>query len=205
MALHLRQTLTSAQASAILIELGWPKTGSLNAFSRAFQEGWNLGPALKVDGVVGPITSEALRTSLAMHRAGRGDASEHFSFNEFHCKCRATLAGCKGILVLRELLISLEKLRETNYPNGLTIVSGYRCPIWNHQAGGAIQSQHMFGAAADVQYMTDYRNVEALDAFAGIGKSASTNKVRHVDRRDRSGTNPTDSTCGRPAVWDYAV
>ena len=205
MALHLRQTLTAAQAAAILVELGWPKTGSLSAFVKAFQEGWHLGPALKVDGIVGPITSEALRTSLVMHRAGRGDASQHFSFNEFHCKCGATLAGCKGTLILRELLESLEKLRATNYPNGLTIVSGYRCQIWNHQAGGAIQSQHMYGAAADVQYATDYKNVEALDSFAGIGKSASTDKVRHVDRRDVSGTNPTDSTCLRPAVWNYAV
>lgn len=197
--------LTSNQARSILTQLGWPEIVPLSVAVPAFQEGWNLGKPLKPDGIVGPLTSGALRTSVNMLKTGQPTASAHFSFREFRCKCNGAGIGCKGILVLRELLTSLELLRVQFYPRGLSIVSGYRCPEYNHRIGGALQSQHMRGAAADIPYRAPVEAVSSLRAFAGIGKAKSSNLVRHVDRRDISGVNPTKSTTAYPAIWDYNV
>lgn len=198
------KSLTPAQVRVILAQLGWPQNVALDRAVRAFQEGWNLGPdPLKPDGVVGPLTSDALFASSARGNAGLPTASTHFSFHEFACKCGASAIGCKGVLVIRELLESLELLRERFYPHGLPIVSGYRCEVYNHHVGGARESQHIYGAAADVQYVVDWQHVAKNRLFAGIGKSARTGLVRHVDRRDVSGSNTTGSSLANPEVWDY--
>ena len=52
--------LTRAQATPMLLAIGFDnaKRDFVTAV-RGFQTGWNLGNALKVDGVVGPNTSAA--------------------------------------------------------------------------------------------------------------------------------------------------
>jgi hypothetical protein len=62
----------------------------------------------------------------------------------------------------------------------------------------------MFGSAADVAYLLSDDAVAGLHAFSGIGRSASTHKVRHVDRRDASGHNLTHGSTTAPTVWNYA-
>ena len=69
--------LTQAQATAYLRELGW-RIRSTNEFKQVvklFQESWNLGAALEVDGAVGTNTSAAIRISVARKRAGKPTAS----------------------------------------------------------------------------------------------------------------------------------
>jgi len=120
---------------------------------RAFQAGWALGPALDVDGLVGPKTTEAMELSVARLKAGQGSASRFFSFTELACEC--SYSDCRKIWVRRGLLKALDVLREKHYPGGLTIVSGCRCTRHNadvYRAKGQkpTDSIHIYGAAVDI-------------------------------------------------------
>lgn len=197
-------TYSQAQSIAILRNLGF-RVRSTNEYIqvlKTFQGGYNLGAWLTVDGRNGPLTSAALARSNAAKSKGTGTASAHFSFTEFRCTCKGAFYKCRYILVKRELLQSLEKYRNLAGPVG--IVSGYRCPDRNKAVGGASSSQHMYGAAADVNYSQYSSKVKSLHAFAGIGQSASSHKVRHMDRRDWSGVNPTHGTISYPTIWNYS-
>ena len=71
--------------------------------------------------------------------------SEHFSSNEFACRC-----GCGACEVSPELVTVLEDAR-AHFNAPLTIVSGRRCIAHNAKVGGAKSSQHLLGTAADIQ------------------------------------------------------
>lgn len=195
--------MTRAHMIGGLKTLGWKcrNPAEVDRALRDFQRGWNLGPALLVDGKNGPLTRTALRTSLNRRKAGKPDASEHFDFREFACKCGGRRAGCAVIRVHRELLGSLEDYRAFAGPT--EIVSGYRCPAHNASVGGASSSQHVYGSAADVRPVLKTLTVARRRVFAGIGYQGSTGLVRHVDRRDVSGNNPTCGTLARPTTWRY--
>lgn len=186
-----------------LREFGWSGQ-DVTADVKDFQRGYALGPALLVDGKVGPLTREAIRHALREHRAGRPDASAWFSFGEFLCSCGGRYDGCRRVRVLRELLVALDGYR--NAVGGpVHILSGYRCPEHNRRVGGATSSQHMYGAAADVSYRLSWKDVQRLRLFGGIGRSKRSGQVRHVDVRQVSGHNLTSGTPERPTVWDYAA
>jgi Peptidase M15 len=195
-------TLSITEANGILRDLGWRPATIGSTALHDFQVGWALGSPLKVDNVLGPITSAALVRSRDRHRARQGDASPHFSFSEFRCKCPGYV-GCRSIWVRHDLLESLEGLRNASYRSGLSIASGCRCVRHNREVGGASQSQHLYGSAADVPYASSWRSVAALRLFGGIGYSRSTGLVRHVDRRDISGVNPTRGSRKAPTTWVY--
>lgn len=148
-----------------------------------FQEAWNLGPRLLVDGIPGPLTMSAARLSIRRRQSGLGDLSEHFSAHEFACRCGGGLPGCQRLLVKRELLQSLEGYR-SHLGQAVSIVSGYRCVERNMQVGGARNSQHIYGAAADLQPRLSHSTVQAFHLFAGIGYGPISGLVVHVDRRD---------------------
>ncbi len=70
--------------------------------------------------------------------------ARHFNATEFACP------HCKAIVLDPCLLLALVWLRDLiNAP--VKVNSGYRCPIHNAAVGGAPQSQHILGRAADVQ------------------------------------------------------
>lgn len=74
-----------------------------------------------------------------------GDLSEHFSRYEFRCKC-----GCGADHINPKLILVLQQLRYTvDMP--VTILSGVRCERHNQSVGGASESQHVLGNAADVR------------------------------------------------------
>lgn len=197
------KTLTTPQVAGVLYNLGWRvnTTGRLSQAIRDFQIGWNLGPALSVDGRVGPLTSSALLKSEANRRSGRGTVSANFSFSEFACKCNGAYANCRRIWIIRPLVQSLEVYR--GHAGRLAIVSGNRCPLHNRKVGGASQSQHMFGTAADVAKRYTPGAVRSWNAFAGIGYGQTSNEVCHVDRRDKSSHNPTGGSQTHPTSWVY--
>ena len=197
--------MNKTEITKALTTLGWRvrDDAEYGAAVRDFQRAWCLGPALLVDGKPGRATQQALTISLTRNRAGQPDASEHFAFREFICKCGGRFANCRRIRLHRGLLSGLEKMRAA-YGKPITIVSGYRCPSYNQKVGGASSSQHVYGAAADVNYVLHRTAVRRLRIFAGIGRSKSTSMVRHVDRRDVSGNNTTQGTVDQPTEWVYA-
>lgn len=82
--------------------------------------------------------------------------SEHFSKRELACKC----CGQPGP-IKTELIAALEALRElAGCP--LIVTSGYRCKSHNTAVGGAKDSQHIKGAAADIKAKT----LTPLELFA---------------------------------------
>ena len=197
--------LTNAQAKAMLTKLGFDNANrSFSVAVRGFQRGWNLGPALKVDSIFGPHTSDALRISYARHKAHKPDMSAHFSYKEFRCKDGGKFASCRRIWMLRAHVRRLEAYRHAIGDKPIRIVSGCRCKQYNKKVGGVSSSQHMFGAASDIDGRLTLKEKEKLELFAGLGFKQSTGKVIHVDSRDRGGHNPKGSSQKHPAHWKYA-
>lgn len=168
-----------------------------------FQRGWCLGVPLVIDGIPGPKTQAALKKSYANLIAKRGTASPHFSFSEFTCKCGGRYPDCERIHMLKGHINRLETYRsKVGVP--VAIVSGYRCLSHNKAVGGATNSQHLYGSATDILGLHVTAYIRALHLFAGLGYRASNGSVVHVDSRDISPVNTTNSTRTNPAMWKYA-
>lgn len=113
-----------------------------------------------------------------------GDLSKHFSRKEFACQC----GECEPIAVDFELVEVLEKLRE-HCGQPITITSSYRCKAHNKSVGGAKNSKHRLGIAADIQV----KNFPARDIAAyfrneypnkyGVGDYES---FTHIDVRQKA-------------------
>lgn len=73
--------------------------------------------------------------------------SEHFKSTEFDCPCARPT--CRFTAVDEELIHLLELLREQT--GALKINSGFRCNAHNAEVGGANESRHPMGQAADVR------------------------------------------------------
>lgn len=117
-------------------------------------------------------------------KAGRDYAlSPHFTLGEFACK-----NGADEVRYSTDLLDKLEELRSYG---GFTVSinSGYRTAAYNKKIGGASNSQHIKGTAADIVIRKDGKVVNAKLicclcqslGFKGIGY-ISANAV-HVDMR----------------------
>ena len=109
-----------------------------------------------------------------------GDLSEHFSRSEFECSC-----GCGTNTVDAELIDVLEGIRKfTGRP--IKINSGHRCKKNNRKVGGAPESMHLTGKAADIvvagldpEFV--YENLDtAFPSKYGIG---NYNTFTHIDVR----------------------
>lgn len=188
--------LTKSQTKKVqsdLRKIGWPLAvdGAYGPITkrtvRRFQQGWTF-KKLVADGIAGPNTRGAIKSCLS--KSGR--ASPHFKFSEFKSK------GNGDIWVKRKLLSGLEALRKAKGGKPLYIISGYRDPAHNKRVGGAPNSQHMKGTAADFSssYGASFSFVKGLRKFSGIGRYACNNLVTHVDVR-------TGSSTSSPAAWTY--
>lgn len=106
--------------------------------------------------------------------------TEHFTTDEFKCK------HC-GLMVKidQQLLEKLEKLRELS-GGPIVVTSGYRCPQHNAAIGGARDSYHVKGMAADIKSagISPEKLAEMADkiGFSGIGIYASW---VHLDTREK--------------------
>lgn len=106
-----------------------------------------------------------------------GDLSRNFNTKEFRCKC-----GCGKVRVDPRLVKGLQCMRD-NYGGPIKITSGFRCEAHNEAVGGASDSAHLVGAAADLSVETSkqrFRLVrEAVNAgFTRIGIGST---LIHVD------------------------
>ena len=73
--------------------------------------------------------------------------TENFHLAEFHCKSGADMPD-EVFKNIRALAFALQIIR-TELKAAITITSGYRSPAHNRTVGGAQNSQHMTGKAAD--------------------------------------------------------
>ena len=106
--------------------------------------------------------------------------SEHFTRQEFACKC-----GCGFNTVDIQLVQLLERVRE-HFGQPVYVTSGCRCPAHNERSGGGSKSQHLYGRAADIVVrdvdpddVADY--LENINPNGGVGRYSSWT---HVDSRD---------------------
>lgn len=186
----------------LLRRIGFPLTvdgvagaqtiGAVRVFQLGYVGDWRHPTVLTVDGIVGPKTSAALRFSAGLG----GRVSEHFTWREFACHCPR-----REIVVRRELVVGLERYRE-QVGRPVRIVSGYRDPEHNRLEGGASNSQHLYGSAADLDPVLSVGDVEALGVFSGIGFQGDSGLVRHVDVR-HAAVNTTGASVSSPATWAY--
>lgn len=115
--------------------------------------------------------------------------SAHFTQREFDCGC-----GCQIGSVDPRLVEGLELLRAVLGSKPLRITSGIRCVPHNKAVGGAPNSQHIFGRAADivvegVEPKLVFTTAEELGVFGGLGLSHT---FVHVDVRP-----------GERTLWAY--
>jgi hypothetical protein len=107
--------------------------------------------------------------------------SENFMSWEFRCHC------CGVVKVYEGVVSALEELRAI-VDGPLYVNSGYRCPAHNRAVGGAKNSYHMRGMAADIWSETVSPKVIAgyamlIPAIQGIGLYRN---FVHVDVRVES-------------------
>jgi uncharacterized protein YcbK (DUF882 family) len=80
-----------------------------------------------------------------------------------------------------ELVALLERIR-AHHGRAVRIVSGYRCPVHNAAIGGAANSMHMYGAAADLELGVLTAPEARSNGATGIGIKGTS--AIHVDVRD---------------------
>lgn len=102
-----------------------------------------------------------------------GDLRLNFSRSEFKCPHCGRLEGPSD-----RLLDALQALR-TAKGRALTIISGYRCPTKNAAVGGASNSRHMAGDAADIP--GGYATVDDCQRAGFVSVGVRHGRVIHVD------------------------
>ena len=123
--------------------------------------------------------------------------SPHFKLREFQSK-----DGADKVLISDELLAKLEELRAYG-GFVITINSGYRSAAHNKKVGGASNSSHTRGLAADVKVKKDgsYVSAELICAlcqtlgFKGVALNKGSGYSVHLDMRP-SGTYRGDERNG---------
>lgn len=115
--------------------------------------------------------------------------SEHFTLREFED------STTHQVMLDPRLVEKLEALRAlVGVP--IKVTSGYRTPEHNREVGGAHDSQHELGKAADITWtgieMTRASALASQVGFTGIGTYPKDGHI-HVDVRDLQ--------AGRAATW----
>lgn len=138
--------------------------------------------------------------------------TEHFTLEEFNQPGTRSYPAHEYPLEwvderLRPLCEVLEKVREKLGGKAIHIISGYRSPEFNKAIGGAPNSQHMQGRAADIVVSGTLASVvyaavkQMVDGgeirLGGLGKY---DKFNHLDIRTNKKIVLWDETTKTPTV-----
>ncbi|MEU1592584.1 D-Ala-D-Ala carboxypeptidase family metallohydrolase [Streptomyces sp. NPDC005708] len=148
---------------------------------RRFQSAYGL----TADGVVGPQTQGVLNSLESSD-----GSTAHFEWSEFYSHDGSGFGGGKvGSAEVKEnirrLMYKLEAVRKKAGNSAITINSGFRSVSYNASVGGASNSMHVYGDAADIVVaghttLQVYRIAETC-GFSGL--EAYTHSWQHVDSR----------------------
>ena len=108
-----------------------------------------------------------------------GDVSKNFNRSEFACKC-----GCGQDTIDAETVGFCQAVRD-HFKQPVTIHSGNRCPAYNTKVGGAKNSQHLRGRAADMS-VKDHPPSAVHDFLETLnpGGLGAYSTFTHVDSRE---------------------
>lgn len=191
----LREGMSGADVRELQIRVaGWAASSPTQTY---ISTDGNFGPATKAavirfqtaygldpDGVVGPAT-QAVLNSLE----SADGSTAHFNWSEFYSHDGSGFSGGKVSEAtvrenVRRLMYKLEALRVKAGNNGITINSGFRSIAHNRAVGGATNSQHLYGIAADIvvsnRSVSQVIQVAKTCGFSGIIRYDT---FTHVDSR----------------------
>jgi hypothetical protein len=114
-------------------------------------------------------------------RSGQGHLAKHFAAEELACGCDRDT--CKAVVVHWRLIRLLSRMRG-QIARPLYVTSGYRCPKHNRDIGGAPESLHLAGMAADVQASIEVQHLAAVAKACGAGGIGVYPRHVHVDVGD---------------------
>ena len=193
------RTLKEGSSGADVRELqirvaGWAADGASRTY---IDTDGKFGPATKAavtrfqrayglaaDGVAGANTHKALNAL-----EGSGGSTKHFNFSEFYSKDGSQFNNGKvGASTVKEnvrrMMYKLEAVRKKAGDRPITINSGFRSIKHNSNVGGASNSQHMYGIAADIvisgRTVSQTISYAQSSGFSGIIRYAN---FTHVDNR----------------------
>ncbi len=93
--------------------------------------------------------------------------TKNFALSEFSCNDKAKTPVPDDLIPnVQELANNLQVLRDF-LKTSLHINSGYRTPEYNKKVGGASQSQHLLGKAADIR-SDKYTPAQIYQAISGL-------------------------------------
>lgn len=102
-----------------------------------------------------------------------GDLSLNFNRSEFRCR------HCGRVVGPTPALVTMLQRARTMAGRSLNLVNAYRCPERNRQVGGAPNSAHLVGNAADVP--GGYLTVKQWQACGAHRIGTRGGRVIHVD------------------------
>ncbi len=146
---------------------------------KRFQSAYGLG----ADGIVGPATQSVLNSLESSD-----GSTANFNWSEFYSKDGSVFSGGNvGSATVKEnirrLMYKLEALRK-KAGGAITINSGFRSINHNRNVGGASNSQHTYGIAADIvvsgKSVSQVNSIARSCGFSGIILYSTFN---HVDSR----------------------
>lgn len=149
---------------------------------RRFQSAYGL----TADGIVGSQTQSVLNSLESAD-----GSTAHFAWSEFHSKDGSAFSGGNvGSSTvqanIRRLMYKLEALRKKAGNRSISITSGFRSINHNRNVGGASNSQHTYGIAADIVVsgvsIGQVRSLAQTCGFSGV-ITYNGSQFNHVDSR----------------------